>query len=84
MTQLHNQPPLPPPEPHWRFRWVWVFIPITCISVIWFIAGIIPGMSFPDIAEAIGIVQENNFVMFTALAVLLIGITIFIRILKRK
>ena len=84
MTRLPNQPPLPTPEPNWKFRWGWVFIPLTLVLLTWFVSGITPTMSFPDISEAIGVVQENNFVMFTALAAGLIGITIFIRILKRK
>ena len=88
MTQLPNQPQLQPqpepPEPNWRFRWEWIFVPLALAAALWLISGITPDRSFQDIKDALRITQEDNFRMLTALTVLLIAITIFIKILKGK
>jgi hypothetical protein len=68
----------------YRFRWTLITVPLAGLFMIYLISGASTSFSFPDLSDAIGIVNGERWTGLIVLAVALIGLVLVLRILLHR
>lgn len=67
-----------------RFRPAVLLVPMAIAAALYLISGMRPVFRFADIADWLGVVNENRYAKLGALCVGLVGLTLVLRFLIRK
>lgn len=80
-----SPPPVPAPQPpRLSFRWGWVLAPAALLVGIWFWWTGGPGITWGEVLNILGIVERDAFSRLTALATVLTGMLMLLKLWQKR